>query len=124
MSHGRDADVDTSVRIALAAQMASRGLEEDRSKLYWDLVETSLSEAARRALQAMNRFNYEYQSDFAKHYVAEGRRSVLTLWLTSRFGPLREDLQARIKAATSPELDAMAERLLAAQSAEEAVCSQ
>jgi len=48
------------------------GLGDDRAKFYGDLVLHSLSEAARRALEAMMK-GYEYQSDLAKKYVAQGR---------------------------------------------------
>jgi flagellar biosynthesis/type III secretory pathway protein FliH len=40
-------------------------------------VYNSLNEAARRALEAMMK-GYEYQSDFAKKYVAQGRTEGLT----------------------------------------------
>jgi hypothetical protein len=33
MAHGQDADIGRAAQIALAAQMASLGLDEDRSKL-------------------------------------------------------------------------------------------
>jgi hypothetical protein len=43
--------------------MASLGLDADRSRLYFDLVLASLSEAARRELQTMDPAKYEYQSE-------------------------------------------------------------
>ncbi len=72
MAHGRDADTKKSTRIAFAAQMASVGLDEDRSRLYFDLILNSLSEAARRALQTMDPATYEYQSDFCRGLFAQG----------------------------------------------------
>jgi flagellar biosynthesis/type III secretory pathway protein FliH len=72
MAHGRDADTAKSVQIALAAQLASEGLDEDRRTLYFDLVLASLSEAVRRELQAMDPAKYEYQSEFARRYFAQG----------------------------------------------------
>ena len=54
MAHGKDANTDKAVQIALVAEFAIAGLDPDRSKLYFDLVRHSLSEAARRALQAMD----------------------------------------------------------------------
>ena len=51
---------------------ALRGLEDERARFYGDLVLNFLNEAARRALEAMMK-GYEYQSDFAKKYVAQGR---------------------------------------------------
>lgn len=131
MAHGQSTDTAKSVQIALAAQLASLGLDEDRSRLYFDLVLSSLSEAARRALQTMDPATYEYQSEFARRYVAqgrsegraegkaegkaEGRRALLIRQLTLRFGVLSETAQARIAAATVEELDAIGERLMSAQ---------
>src|SRR5262249_7806053 len=47
------------------------------ARFYYDLVYNSLHEAARRALEAMMK-GYEYQSDFAKKYVAQGLAEGLT----------------------------------------------
>jgi hypothetical protein len=127
MAHGRDVDSAKAARIAVAAQTASLGLDEDRSRLYFDLVLSSLSEAARRELQSMDPAKYEYQSDFAKRYVAqgraEGRTEVIVRQLTLRFGPLPADAQARIAEASLNELNAVAERLLTAQTLQEALGS-
>jgi hypothetical protein len=51
---------------------AIQGLDDERARFYYDLVYNSLNEAARRALEAMMK-GYEYQSEFAKKYVAQGR---------------------------------------------------
>jgi Domain of unknown function (DUF4351) len=124
MAHGQDADS------AKSAQIASFGLDEDRARLYCDLILSSSSEAARRAFQTMDPAKYEYQSDFAKRYVAEGRaqgkaegeaegsrvgRAAMVIRLLSlRFGPLSEEVRARIAAASITELDTLGERLLTA----------
>ena len=50
MAHGKDADIEQSLQIAAAAHMASLGLDEDRSRLYFDLVLDSLSEAERKGM--------------------------------------------------------------------------
>ncbi|HEU4626349.1 MAG TPA: DUF4351 domain-containing protein [Steroidobacteraceae bacterium] len=125
MAHGRDRDTEKSLRIAMAAQAASVGLDEDRARLYCDLVLSSLGEAARQALQNMNPAKYEYQSEFARRYVAQGRaegRAELVLrQLTRRFGTLREEVRGRILAASSDELDAIGERLLTAPTLEDAL---
>lgn len=129
MAHGKDADPGKSVRIALAAQLASADLDDDRSTLYCDLILHSLSEAARRAFQTMRAFKYEYQSDFAKHYFgkgkaegkAEGRAELVLRQLTVRFGALSDDAKARVAGATAEELDAVAERVLTAQTLQEAL---
>lgn len=117
----------TETRIALAAEMASVRLDEDRSKSYLDLVLAALSEAARRELQAMDPAKYEYQSEFAKRYVAqgmlEGRAGLVMHQLTLRFGPLSDEAQSRISNAPLEELDVIGERLLTARTLEEALGS-
>jgi hypothetical protein len=125
MAHGRDADVDRTVQVAMAAQLASLGLNEDRSKFYCDLVLHAVSEAARRALQNMDLSKYEYQSEFARRYVAqgrsEGRADLLVRQLTRRFGSLPEQARAHLAAASIEELDAIGERVLTAQDLPEAL---
>lgn len=125
MAHGQDADTSKSAQIALVAQLASLGLDEDRCKLYVDLILTSLSEAARRELLTMDPAKYEYQSDFAKRYIAlgrvEGRAALLVKLLASRFGRLASEVQARIEGASIVELDAIGDRLLSAQTLQEAL---
>jgi hypothetical protein len=129
MAHGQGADVEKSVQIALAAQSATRDLDEDRFQLYLDLILHSLSEAAREALQAMDPAKYEFQSDFARRYVAlgktegraEGVAALVIRQLTRRFGPLAEDVRNRLAAASIEELDTIGERLLTAATLQEAM---
>lgn len=125
MAHGKDADTEKSVRIALVAQLASANLDDDRSTLYCDLILHSLSEAARRAFKAMRTFKYEYQSDLARHYfgqgVARGRAELVVRQLTLRFGTLDENVKSRISSSSLAELDAIGERLLTAQTLQDAL---
>jgi hypothetical protein len=81
MSHGHG-HPESSAQIAAATMAASAGLDADRSRLCVDLVFASLSRAARKALQAMDPAKYEYQSDFAKRYVARRSRSALRVVTT------------------------------------------
>jgi hypothetical protein len=69
MAHG---ETEQGATIAAALLPTILELDDNRARLYYDLVYNSLNEAARRALEAMMK-GYEYQSDFAKKYVAEGR---------------------------------------------------
>jgi hypothetical protein len=69
LAHG---DTDQGATIAAAVLPAIRDLDDERTRFYYDLVYNSLNEAARRALEAMMK-GYEYQTDFAKKYVAQGR---------------------------------------------------
>ncbi len=129
MAHGRDASTDRVVRIAMVAQMASAALDADRSKLYCDLILSSLSEAAQQALEHMDAHTYEYQSNFARRYVAQGRAEgevrgradLLARQLTIRFGPLTVEVHSRILCASVAQLDAMGERLLTARTLQEAL---
>ena len=137
MAHGKDRDTDRAVKIAVAAQVAALGLDPDRSRLYFDLVLTSLSEAGRRELQTMDPAKYEYQSDFAKRYVAqgrtegrsegraegliEGRAALIAQLLEARFGSLSEKAKSRLGTAQIDELDAIGKRLLNAKTLEEAM---
>ncbi|MEZ4307127.1 MAG: hypothetical protein R3F14_03670 [Polyangiaceae bacterium] len=47
-------------------------LDDERARFYYDVVYHSLNEAARKALEAKMK-GYEYQSDFAKKYINQGR---------------------------------------------------
>lgn len=66
--------------------------------------------------------NYQYQSEFAKHYLAKGRlegklrgrADLVTRQLKRRFGRLPHDVLVRISIASTEELDAIGERLLTA----------
>lgn len=121
MAHGRDADTRISVQIALAAHLASMGLDEDRARLYFDLVVNALSEAAKRELRTMDPAKYEYQSDWVKGWLAHGKAALVTKQLTLRFGPLSDAAKIRVSSASVEELDAIGERLLTAPTLEEAL---
>lgn len=60
MAHG---GTEVEVAVAVAALAASAGLDAERGALYVDLVLSSLSEAARRALEE-NMRNYQYRCEF------------------------------------------------------------
>ena len=68
LAHGK---TEQGATIASVVLPVVRGLDDDRVRLYCDLIYNSLDEAARRALEVL--MGYEYQSDFAKKYVAQGR---------------------------------------------------
>ncbi|XYH95922.1 hypothetical protein ACMHYB_50380 [Sorangium sp. So ce1128] len=69
MAHGQS---EAAEGIGVAFLAAAAGLDEERRTLYWDLVLSSLNEAARRTLEAMMKSGYEFQSEFARSYVAKG----------------------------------------------------
>jgi hypothetical protein len=89
---------------------AVQGLDDDRAKFYYDLVYNSLNEAARHALETMMK-GYEYQSDFARKYLAQGRtegraeeaaRAVLTV-LRARGLMVPDVVRERLLAERDPE---------------------
>jgi hypothetical protein len=136
MAHWRDRDVSKAVRIALAAERAGEGLDDKRWGMYFDLVFDSLSEAAQKELRAMDPAKYEYRSEFARRYYGQGRAegqmkgeavgraALLQRQLTRRFGTLPPAAVERLSAAAIDELDAIGERLLSAETLEEALASQ
>jgi hypothetical protein len=121
MMHGTS---ERGAEVALAAYggitAAFLGVDDDRLRVYQDLIDSSLNETARQALEAiMASGNYEYQGPFAKRYVAEGRaegkaeglRTAVTALcevLGVAIGPAR---RARLEAMSVGELEALCEAL-------------
>jgi hypothetical protein len=71
MAHGHKEEV--GVAIVQAVMSAARGLDDERSSFYVDLAVSSLSEAARRALEElMKSGKYEYQTEFVRQWIAQG----------------------------------------------------
>ncbi|WP_437856223.1 hypothetical protein [Sorangium sp. So ce363] len=69
MAHGQG---EAAEAIGVAFLAAAGGLDEERRAVYGDLVLSSLNAAARRTLEAMMKSGYEFQSEFARSYVAKG----------------------------------------------------
>jgi len=83
------ADNPEAVDIASAALTAAAKLDDERASLYADLIYAYVGPTARKVLEAsMGLENYEFQSDFAKRFIAEGRaegrRSTLLAVLDAR----------------------------------------
>jgi hypothetical protein len=70
MAHGQEA---SGLDIAKAVFGALGGLDDERARLYLDLVFSRLNAAAKSAFEAVMQGNYEYQSDFARKYYGQGR---------------------------------------------------
>jgi hypothetical protein len=110
IAHG---ETGQGATVAAAVLPAIRELDDDRVRLYYDLVYNSLNHAARRALETMMK-SYEYQSDFAKKYVAQGRAEGLTEGLNK--GRTEEAARAVLTVLQARGLavpDAVRERILA-----------
>jgi hypothetical protein len=117
VAHGKDSDKAISERIARAATAACRSIDEERSKLYLDLIDVSLKHSAPEVLEVvMNSLGYEYQGDFARRYVAEGRAegrtgTILRL-LARRFGSLSETDQTLVRGAGDAVLDKVEDAMM------------
>ena len=114
---------ERALGIARAALAAARGLDDERATLYADLVFLSVDAAAGAILEAvMASGNYEYQSDFARRYVAQGRakgraHAVLAV-LAERNVPVPDDVRAKIASCSDLELlDLWLARAVTARSA-------
>ena len=71
LAHG---DEPGGEEVALAALAAASSLDEERRLVYPDFILAGLPAAARLALdKLMDLRNYEFQSDFARRYFAEGK---------------------------------------------------
>jgi hypothetical protein len=115
IAHG---ETEQAAAIAATVLPVIRGLDDDRARLYYDLVYNSLNEAARRSLEAMMK-GYQYQTDFAKKYVAQGRTEGLTEGLTKgRTEEAARNLLTVLKARGIAVPDAVRERILAQKDTE------
>jgi hypothetical protein len=109
LAHGNDASGGLDVLMATLA--AVEPLHEERAKLYLDLVYAALTRATRGALEAlMDLKGYQYKSEFARRYVAQGKAEglaegeakglseALLLLVTTRGLPVTDDERRTILA--------------------------
>jgi hypothetical protein len=99
MAHGES---HHGAAIAAAVLPAVAAIGDDRAKFYGDLVLNSLNDATRKALEAMMK-GYEYQSDFAKRYVAEGEAKAMLTMLRARGIAVPDAERERIMAEKDPQ---------------------
>ena len=136
LAHGQE---PVGLEVAMAVLGLAGGLNEERAKLYVDLVLSALNESAKRALEAMMASgNYQYQSDFAKKYyfqgktegeaegVTKGKAEALAAVLLKVFAgrglTVSDGQRARILACTDPAtLDRWVDAAFQARSVEEVV---
>ncbi len=101
--------------IAFSAYLAAASLGDPQATRYADAILMLLSESARRnLLEYLNMHHYEYQSEFARKYVKEGRQDVLVKLLGLRFGELPDWAVQRLRAADDTDLARWTERVLTA----------
>jgi hypothetical protein len=145
MAHGDEAESDMFVRTVLEAV---RSLPDERRVLYYDLL-AALSDAARTALERlMASGDYEFHSDFAKKFIAQGRiegqaqgrvegeaqgriegqaqgrvegeAKALVVLLEARAVRITDEARARILACSDPlQLDVWIRKALSIQSIDE-----
>jgi hypothetical protein len=120
MMHGQSEGAEA---IGNAALTAVRGLDEERAMLYSDVVFLSLHTAARAILEGlMANGTYQYQSDFAKRFIAQGEargeaRSILAV-LSARGIEVPEAVRERVLACTDvATLDVWIARAVTAKAA-------
>jgi hypothetical protein len=126
MAHGEGVDTATAVKIANAAWVACKGLGAKKARLYADVVYASLSEAARREVKMIDLNKWEYMSDWARGYVAqgreegreegrvEGRAEIIRQLLSARFGAIPPEVETQISLASPTELGEIGVRILTA----------
>ncbi|MDC0711989.1 hypothetical protein POL68_26210 [Stigmatella sp. ncwal1] len=130
MAHGH---AEVGAAIAHTVLAAVEGLDAERIRLYVDLTLSSLNEAARHALEALLQSgHYEYQSEFARKYVAqglekgreeglqEGERAALLEVLDARGLSVDAEARQRILACTDlPQLKLWLRKAVTMQSVQE-----
>ena len=94
---------------------ASAGIDGPHALMYDDMVRQSLSDAARKALFEMDPATYEFQSDFAKRHRAEGMAQLLLNQLQLKFTTVPPETEARVRQASTVELEHWSGKALSAQ---------
>ncbi|MFI5779901.1 hypothetical protein [Nocardia sp. NPDC051570] len=104
IAHGEGPDAD-AVLTALLAGLHETG--DEQAKMYYDMVAEALSVTARHRLEELMALTYEYQSDFARRYVAEGvvagEARLLLAVLDSRGISISQDAKDRITSCKDPD---------------------
>ena len=104
-----------------AADAAIAGLPEDLRQLYWDVILSGLPALVRQVVEARMIKGYEYQSDFARKCVSQGReegreegrekgreeglRRALVALVCGRLPGLREELESRLREHPAERLE-------------------
>jgi hypothetical protein len=104
MAHGRG-DEQVAVAIARAAAAGVEGFDDERRVLYSALIESSLSDAARKAF-AMLPQGQQFFSEFQRRSFSEGQAKAILAVLETRGLAVTDDQRERILASTdAAELD-------------------
>ena len=124
MAHGRRLPPEQAAVLAATALEAVVKQGDGPTGLYYDLVVDSLSEAARKAFESMDLKNYEYKTEFARKYLAQGlaagKAEALLQFLAGRGLDVPDDIRQRVLACTDPSvLDGWIRRAAVAATADE-----
>jgi len=128
IAHGGD-ELERALAVGQAGLSAVEALgkvDAERAVIYFDLIRAALSDAARKAIDAMISQKYEFQSDFALRYIAEGkaegRASSVIGVLEARGIVLTAEARARILGCTDLDvLDDWVRRAVRVEYAEELI---
>ena len=120
MAHGEG---EQAAAIAAAVLPVVRGRNDERARLYGDLVLGSLNEAARRALEEMMKGSMFSDEGIAERFMsighdkgmAAGERAMLLRLLRGRFGELPATAVARLEGADVGLLERWGDRVLSAK---------
>ncbi len=130
VAHGAGVDAQPILEALISALT---DIDEDRSRLYADFVLMMLPEVARKHMEGlMATGTYEYQSDFAKKYVAEGKlegkaqgkvegkAEAIFIVLYSRGVSMSPESRSRIEACTdAAQLDEWIQRSATAKTVDD-----
>lgn len=109
VAHGHGA-VDDAVRLALVAAQASAEAGAGHFAVYYDLILSALSEAARKAFQMLPQ-THEYQDKSLRRSFNEGQAKTICAVLEARGLALSDEQRVRILGATeSAELERWARK--------------
>jgi hypothetical protein len=128
MAHGTGVRGGEIAALALRAVHEATHLDEDRARLYNDVVLFSIDDVARAALEAsMDTKGWEWKSDFARHWVgvgveqgleqgleqgrAEGERRAIRTLCEALHIEWTSEREARLVGATLDELEALVRRI-------------
>lgn len=121
MAHSATPDAE---HIGLTALAACESLDSDQGRRYGDFISAWLFDVARITLRKlMAQQGYEYVSEFARQFVAEGReegqKEVLIELLGEKFVEPSDEVRERVRAADGAQLRIWLKRVLTAQSIEQ-----
>jgi hypothetical protein len=125
IEHRNQPDTELAKCIVTTAITAASEIDDERGALYFDLIHAFFKSTPKVLEESMTSIALKYQSDFARRYVAqgiaEGQLEIIVELLATRFGPLPESIQTRVRGASTEQMHAVGRKVLTAQTLEEAL---